>query len=246
MNFFKTAAVALAAAVALFSCDSTRQKPDPVQIRVQNLTDYDVLLRDAPDKTKDPLLLLRSVEALDSSVKQFRILPAADADRLTFYPYFLLPVLTVSSPGGRSMISYYEEFYDTEITLTERLVVGRKEYTVTLNDAPYRPVYKKAYVAVENAAPVSCELLQGNTVCQKSSYLIRGIGSVAPQTVKEGETAVFAFSPSPFETSVRVCFATGSGADVTAKLPPLAPGDIIKIRLTFDYKAEISKPEKEF
>ena len=113
MNCFRVVAAALAA-VTLFSCDPTREKPDPVQIRVQNLTPYDVFLRDAPDTTLEPLVLVRSVDALESSIRLFRYLPAQTVDRLTFYPYFLLPVLTVMLPEADSMVTYYEEYQESE------------------------------------------------------------------------------------------------------------------------------------
>ena len=131
MNCFRVVAAALAA-VTLFSCDPTREKPDPVQIRVQNLTPYDVFLRDAPDTTLEPLVLVRSVDALKSSIRLFRYLPAQTVDRLTFYPYFLLPVASLFHPTLDSMIVYYEEFFVTDIYLTVRLSEQKKEYTKKL------------------------------------------------------------------------------------------------------------------
>ena len=145
MNCFRVVAAALAA-VTLFSCDPTREKPDPVQIRVQNLTPYDVFLRDAPDTTLEPLVLVRSVDALESSIRLFRYLPAQTVDRLTFYPYFLLPVASLHHPTLDSMIVYYEEFFVTDIYLTVRLSEQKKEYTANVNQWPRSVSYQKAYV----------------------------------------------------------------------------------------------------
>ena len=91
MKFFARAA-AFAAAALFCSCPLTREKPDPVEIRVQNSSPYDVFLRGAPDRAAEPLLLLQSVDSLESSIRTFRYQPASTDDRLTFYPYFLLPV----------------------------------------------------------------------------------------------------------------------------------------------------------
>ena len=60
MKFFARAA-AFAAAALFCSCPLTREKPNPVEIRVQNSSPYDVYLRDLPDGSRDPLLLLQSV-----------------------------------------------------------------------------------------------------------------------------------------------------------------------------------------
>lgn len=240
MNFFKVV-TAVFAAVTLFSCDPTREKSNPVQIRVQNLTPYDVFLRDAPDKTLEPLVLVRSVDALESSIKLFRYLPSQTVDRLTFYPYFLLPVLTVMPPDVDSMVTYYEEYRESEIYLTIRLAVNKKEYTADLNQSPYGADYKKAYIAVENAGTASCEVFRGNMLCTKSAFLIRGIGSVSERTVAKGETAVYAFEPLPVGFELNFRFLSGvSGGNPTADIPAMTAGQIIRVRLLPDGLVEVS------
>lgn len=242
MKCLRVVAAALAA-VTLFSCDPTREKPDPVQIRVQNLTPYDVFLRDAPDKNREPLVLVRSVDALESSIRLFRYLPAQTVDRLTFYPYFLLPVLTVMSPEADSMVTYYEEYFEPEIYLTVRLSVNKKDYTTDLNQTPREPVYKKAYVAVENAGTSSCEVLRGEsvfTLCKKSDFLIRGIGTVSERTVAKGETAVYAFDPLPVAFALTFRFLSG-GKYLKTTIPPLKAGQIVRVRLLLDDTVEVSE-----
>lgn len=242
MKCFRVVAAALAA-VTLFSCDPTREKPDPVQIRVQNLTSYDVFLRDAPDKSREPLVLVRSVDALESSIRLFRYLPAQTVDRLTFYPYFLLPVLTVMLPEADSMVTYYEEYQESEIYLTIRLSVNKRDYTADLDRSPYGPVYRKAYVAVENAGTASCEVLRGNTLCTKSDFLVRGIGSVSERTVAKGETAVYAFDPLPVGFELNFRFLSGvPGGNPTADIPAMIAGQIIRVRLLPDGGVEVSHP----
>ena len=242
MTCFRFVAAALAA-VTLFSCDPTRDKPDPVQIRVQNLTPYDVFLRDVPDKSREPLVLVRSVDALESSIKLFRYLPSQAVDRLTFYPYFLLPVLTVMPPEADSMVTYYEEYQDPEIYLTVRLAVNKREYTVDLNQTPYGTDYTKAYIAVENAGTASCEVFRGNTLCSKSDFLVRGIGSVSERTVAKGETAVYAFDPLPVGFELNFRFLSGvSGGNPTTDIPAVTAGQIVRVQLLWDGTVEVSDP----
>lgn len=230
------------AAVTLFSCDPTREKPDPVQIRVQNLTPYDVFLRDAPDTTLEPLVLVRSVDALESSIRLFRYLPAQTVDRLTFYPYFLLPVASLFHPTLDSMIVYYEEFFVTDIYLTVRLSEQKKEYTANVNQWPRSVSYQKAYVEVENAGGAACEVLRGASLCSKSDFFVRGIGSVDGKTVADGETAVFAFDPGlGIELTFR--FLSGSAGDRRVSVPALNRGEIVRIRLLPTGGAEISEAE---
>lgn len=241
MNCFRVVAAALAA-VTLFSCDPTREKPDPVQIRVQNLTPYDVFLRDAPDTTLEPLVLVRSVDALKSSIRLFRYLPAQTVDRLTFYPYFLLPVVSLLHPTLDSMIVYYEEFFVTDIYLTVRLSEQKKEYTANVNQWPHSVSYQKAYVEVENAGGAACEVLRGASLCSKSDFFVRGIGSVDGKTVADGETAVFAFDPGlGIELTFR--FLSGSAGDRRVSVPALNRGEIVRIRLLPTGGAEISEAE---
>ncbi len=241
MKCFRVVAAALAA-VTLFSCDPTREKPDPVQIRVQNLTPYDVFLRDAPDKSRDSLVLVRSVDALESSIRLFRYLPAQTVDRLVFYPYFLLPVLTVMPPVADSMVTYYEEYFEPEIYLTVPLSVNKREYTTDLNRAPYGTVYRKAYIAVENAGTASCEVFRGNTLCTKSDFLVRGIGSVSERTVAKGETAVYAFDPLPVGFELNFRFLSGvPGGNPTADIPAMIAGQIVRVRLLLDGGVEVSE-----
>lgn len=241
MNCFRVVAAALAA-VTLFSCDPTREKPDPVQIRVQNLTPYDVFLRDAPDTTLEPLVLVRSVDALKSSIRLFRYLPAQTVDRLTFYPYFLLPVASLFHPTLDSMIVYYEEFFVTDIYLTVRLSEQKKEYTANVNQSPRSVSYQKAYVEVENAGGAACEVLRGASLCSKSDFFVRGIGSVDGKTVADGETAVFAFDPGlGIELTFR--FLSGSAGDRRVSVPALNRGEIVRIRLLPTGGAEISEAE---
>ena len=241
MNCFRVVAAALAA-VTLFSCDPTREKPDPVQIRVQNLTPYDVFLRDAPDRAAEPLLLLQSVDSLESSIRLFRYLPAQTVDRLTFYPFFLLPVASVLHPTD-SMIVYYEEFFVTDIYLTVRLSEQKKEYTANVNQWPRSVSYQKAYVEVENAGGAACEVLRGGTtLCSKSDFFVRGIGSVDGKTVADGETAVFAFDPG-FGIELTFRFLSGSAGDRSVSVPALDRGEIVRIRLLPTGEAEISEAE---
>ena len=241
MNCFRVVAAALAA-VTLFSCDPTREKPDPVQIRVQNLTPYDVFLRDAPDRAAEPLLLLQSVDSLESSIRLFRYLPAQTVDRLTFYPFFLLPVASVLHPTD-SMIVYYEELFATDIYLTVRLSEQKKEYTANVNQWPRSVSYQKAYVEVENAGGAACEVLRGGTtLCSKSDFFVRGIGSVDGKTVADGETAVFAFDPG-FGIELTFRFLSGSAGDRRVSVPALDRGEIVRIRLLPTGEVEISEVE---
>lgn len=241
MNCFRVVAAALAA-VTLFSCDPTREKPDPVQIRVQNLTPYDVFLRDAPDTTLEPLVLVRSVDALESSIRLFRYLPAQTVDRLTFYPYFLLPVASLHHPTLDSMIVYYEEFFVTDIYLTVRLSEQKKEYTANVNQWPRSVSYQKAYVEVENAGGAACEVLRGASLCSKSDFFVRGIGSVDGKTVADEETAVFTFDPG-FGIELTFRFLSGSAGDRSVSVPALDRGEIVRIRLLPTGEAEISEAE---
>ena len=221
MNCFRVVAAALAA-VTLFSCDPTREKPDPVQIRVQNLTPYDVFLRDAPDTTLEPLVLVRSVDALKSSIRLFRYLPAQTVDRLTFYPYFLLPVASLFHPS-----------------LSEQ----KKEYTANVNQWPRSVSYQKAYVEVENAGGAACEVLRGGTtLCSKSDFFVRGIGSINEETVADGETAVFAFD-SGWGGNLTFRFLSGSAGDRNVSVPVLERGQIVRIRLLSTGEVEISEVE---
>ena len=231
------------AAVTLFSCDPTREKPDPVQIRVQNLTPYDVFLRDAPDTTLEPLVLVRSVDALKSSIRLFRYLPAQTVDRLTFYPYFLLPVVSPRHPTLDSMIVYYEEFFVTDIYLTVRLSEQKKEYTANMNQWPRSVSYQKAYVEVENEEEAACEVLRGGTtLCSKSDFFVRGIGSINEETVADGETAVFAFD-SGWGGNLTFRFLSGSAGDRDVSVPVLERGQIVRIRLLSTGEVEISEVE---
>ena len=242
MNCFRVVAAALAA-VTLFSCDPTREKPDPVQIRVQNLTPYDVFLRDAPDTTLEPLVLVRSVDALKSSIRLFRYLPAQTVDRLTFYPYFLLPVASLFHPTLDSMIVYYEEFFVTDIYLTVRLSEQKKEYTANVNQWPRSVSYQKAYVEVENAGGAACEVLRGGTtLCSKSDFFVRGIGSINEETVADEETAVFAFD-SGWGGNLTFRFLSGSAGDRNVSVPVLERGQIVRIRLLSTGEVEISEVE---
>ena len=242
MNCFRVVAAALAA-VTLFSCDPTREKPDPVQIRVQNLTPYDVFLRDAPDTTLEPLVLVRSVDALKSSIRLFRYLPAQTVDRLTFYPYFLLPVASLFHPTLDSMIVYYEEFFVTDIYLTVRLSEQKKEYTANVNQWPRSVSYQKAYVEVENEGGAACEVLRGGTtLCSKSDFFVRGIGSINEETVANGETAVFAFD-SGWGGNLTFRFLSGSAGDRNVSVPVLERGQIVRIRLLSTGEVEISEVE---
>ena len=242
MNCFRVVAAALAA-VTLFSCDPTREKPDPVQIRVQNSSPYDVFLRDAPDTTLEPLVLARSVDALESSIRLFRYLPAQTVDRLTFYPYFLLPVASLLHPTLDSMIVYYEEFFVTDIYLTVRLSEQKKEYTANVNQWPRSVSYQKAYVEVENTGGAACEVLRGGmTLCSKSDFFVRGIGSVNEETVADGETAVFAFD-SGWGGNLTFRFLSGSAGDRDVSVPVLKRGQIVRIRLLPAGEVEISEVE---
>ena len=242
MNCFRVVAAALAA-VTLFSCDPTREKPDPVQIRVQNLTPYDVFLRDAPDRAAEPLLLLQSVDSLESSIRLFRYLPAQTVDRLTFYPFFLLPVASVLHPTLDSMVVYYEELFATDIYLTVRLSEQKKEYTANVNQWPHSVSYQKAYVEVENAGGAACEVLRGRTtLCSKSDFFVRGIGSINEETVADGETAVFAFD-SGWGGNLTFRFLSGSAGDRNVSVPVLERGQIVRIRLLPAGEVEISEVE---
>lgn len=239
-----TRAAAIAAAALLFSCTLTREKPDPVEIRVQNFSPYDVYLRDLPDGSRDPLLLLQSVDSLESSVKTFRYQPTSTDDRLTFYPYFLLPVVSLLHPTLDSMIVYYEEFFVTDIYLTVRLSEQKKEYTANVNQWPPRSVsYQKAYVEVENEGGAACEVLRGGTtLCSKSDFFVRGIGSVNEETVADGETAVFAFD-SGWGGNLTFRFLSGSAGDRDVSVPVLERGQIVRIRLLPAGEVEISEVE---
>ena len=238
-----TRAAAIAAAALLFSCTLTREKPDPVEIRVQNFSPYDVYLRDLPDGSRDPLLLLQSVDSLESSVKTFRYLPAQTVDRLTFYPYFLLPVASLFHPTLDSMIVYYEEFFVTDIYLTVRLSEQKKEYTANVNQWPRSVSYQKAYVEVENTGGAACEVLRGGTtLCSKSDFFVRGIGSINEETVADGETAVFAFD-SGWGGNLTFRFLSGSAGDRNVSVPVLERGQIVRIRLLQTGEVEISEVE---
>lgn len=238
-----TRAAAIAAAALLFSCTLTREKPDPVEIRVQNFSPYDVYLRDLPDGSRDPLLLLQSLDSLESSVKTFRYLPAQTVDRLTFYPYFLLPVASLFYPTLDSMIVYYEEFFVTDIYLTVRLSEQKKEYTANVNQWPRSVSYQKAYVEVENTGGAACEVLRGGmTLCSKSDFFVRGIGSVDGKTVADGETAVFAFD-SGWGGNLTFRFLSGSAGDRNVSVPALNRGQIVRIRLLPTGEVEISEVE---
>ena len=238
-----TRAAAIAAAALLFSCTLTREKPDPVEIRVQNLSPYDVYLRDLPDGSRDPLLLLQSVDSLESSVKTFRYQPAQTVDRLTFYPYFLLPVASLFHPTLDSMIVYYEEFFVTDIYLTVRLSEQKKEYTANVNQWPRSVSYQKAYVEVENAGGAACEVLRGGTtLCSKSDFFVRGIGSINEETVADEETAVFAFD-SGWGGNLTFRFLSGSVGDRNVSVPVLERGQIVRIRLLQTGEVEISEVE---
>ena len=242
MKFFARAA-AFAAAALFCSCPLTREKPDPVEIRVQNFSPYDVYLRDLPDGSRDPLLLLQSVDSLESSVKTFRYQPASTVDRLTFYPYFLLPVVSLFHPTLDSMIVYYEEFFVTDIYLTVRLSEQKKEYTANVNQWPRSVSYQKAYVEVENAGGAACEVLRGGTtLCSKSDFFVRGIGSINEETVADGETAVFAFDPG-FGIELTFRFLSGSAGDRSVSVPALDRGEIVRIRLLPTGEVEISEVE---
>lgn len=238
-----TRAAAIAAAALLFSCTLTRKKPDPVEIRVQNFSPYDVYLRDLPDGSRDPLLLLQSVDSLESSVKTFRYQPTSTDDRLTFYPYFLLPVVSLFHPTLDSMIVYYEEFFVTDIYLTVRLSEQKKEYTANVNQWPRSVSYQKAYVEVENAEDAACEVLRGGTtLCSKSDFFVRGIGSINEETVAGGETAVFAFD-SGWRGNLTFRFLSGSAGDRDVSVPVLERGQIVRIRLLSTGEVEISEVE---
>ena len=238
-----TRAAAIAVAALLFSCTLTREKPDPVEIRVQNFSPYDVYLRDLPDGSRDPLLLLQSLDSLESSVKTFRYLPAQTVDRLTFYPYFLLPVASLFHPTLDSMIVYYEEFFVTDIYLTVRLSEQKKEYTANVNQWPRSVSYQKAYVEVENAGGAACEVLRGGTtLCSKSDFFVRGIGSINEETVADGETAVFAFD-SGWGGNLTFRFLSGSAGDRNVSVPVLKRGQIVRIRLLPTGEVEISEVE---
>ena len=238
-----TRAAAIAAAALFCSCPLTREKPNPVEIRVQNSSPYDVYLRDLPDGSRDPLLLLQSVGSLESSIRLFRYLPAQTVDRLTFYPYFLLPVASLHHPTLDSMIVYYEEFFVTDIYLTVRLSEQKKEYTANVNQWPRSVSYQKAYVEVENAGGAACEVLRGGrTLCSKSDFFVRGIGSINEETVADGETAVFAFD-SGWGGNLTFRFLSGSAGDRNVSVPVLKRGQIVRIRLLPTGGAEISEAE---
>ncbi len=238
-----TRAAAIAAAALLFSCTLTREKPNPVEIRVQNFSPYDVYLRDLPDGSRDPLLLLQSVDSLESSVKTFRYQPTSTDDRLTFYPYFLLPVASLLHPPLDSMVVYYEEFFVTDIYLTVRLSEQKKEYTANVNQWPRSVSYQKAYVEVENAGEAACEVLRGGrTLCSKSDFFVRGIGSINEETVADGETAVFAFD-SGWGGNLTFRFLSGSAGDRDVSVPVLKRGQIVRIRLLPAGEVEISEVE---
>ena len=239
-----TRAAAIAAAALLFSCTLTREKPNPVEIRVQNFSPYDVYLRDLPDGSRDPLLLLQSVDSLESSVKTFRYQPTSTDDRLTFYPYFLLPVASLLHPTLLdSMVVYYEEFFVTDIYLTVRLSEQKKEYTANVNQWPRSVSYQKAYVEVENEGGAACEVLRGGTtLCSKSDFFVRGIGSINEETVADGETAVFAFD-SGWGGNLTFRFLSGSAGDRNVSVPVLERGQIVRIRLLSTGEVEISEVE---
>lgn len=238
-----TRAAAIAAAALLCTCTLTREKPDPVEIRVQNFSPYDLYLRDLPDGSRDPLLLLQSVDSLESSVKTFRYQPTSTDDRLTFYPYFLLPVASLLHPTLDSMIVYYEEFFVTDIYLTVRLSEQKKEYTANVNQWPRSVSYQKAYVEVENAGGAACEVLRGGTtLCSKSDFFVRGIGSINEETVADGETAVFAFD-SGWGGNLTFRFLSGSAGDRDVSVPVLEREQIVRIRLLPAGEVEISEVE---
>mgnify|MGYP001776368568 CR=1 FL=1 len=238
-----TRAAAIAAAALLCTCTLTREKPNPVEIRVQNFSPYDLYLRDLPDGSRDPLLLLQSVDSLESSVKTFRYQPTSTDDRLTFYPYFLLPVASLFHPTLDSMIVYYEEFFVTDIYLTVRLSEQKKEYTANVNQWPRSVSYQKAYVEVENAGGAACEVLRGGTtLCSKSDFFVRGIGSINEETVADRETAVFAFD-SGWRGNLTFRFLSGSAGDRVVSVPVLERGQIVRIRLLPAGEVEISEVE---
>ena len=238
-----TRAAAFAAAALFCSCPLTREKPDPVEIRVQNSSPYDVFLRGAPDRAAEPLLLLQSVDSLESSIRTFRYQPASTDDRLTFYPFFLLPVASVLHPTLLdSMVVYYEEFFVTDIYLTVRLSEQKKEYTANVNQWPRSVSYQKAYVEVENAGGAACEVLRGASLCSKSDFFVRGIGSINEETVADGETAVFAFDPG-FGIELTFRFLSGSAGDRSVSVPALDRGEIVRIRLLPTGEVEISEVE---
>lgn len=241
MKFFARAA-AFAAAALFCSCPLTREKPDPVEIRVQNSSPYDVFLRGAPDRAAEPLLLLQSVDSLESSIRTFRYQPASTDDRLTFYPYFLLPVVSLLHPTLDSMIVYYEEFFATDIYLTVRLSEQKKEYTADVNQWPRSAAYGKVYVEVENMGGAACEVLRGASLCSKSDFFVRGIGSINEETVADEETAVFAFD-SGFGIELTFRFLSGSAGDRSVSVPALDRGEIVRIRLLPTGEAEISEAE---
>ena len=216
MKFFARAA-AFAAAALFCSCPLTREKPDPVEIRVQNSSPYDVFLRGAPDRAAEPLLLLQSVDSLESSIRTFRYQPA-------------------------STVVYYEEFFATDIYLTVRLSEQKKEYTADVNQWPRSAAYGKVYVEVENMGGAACEVLRGASLCSKSDFFVRGIGSINEETVADGETAVFAFDPG-FGIELTFRFLSGSAGDRSVSVPALDRGEIVRIRLLPTGEAEISEAE---
>ena len=117
------------------------------------------------------------------------------------------------------MIVYYEEFFVTDIYLTVRLSEQKKEYTANVNQWPRSVSYQKAYVEVENAGDAACEVLRGGTtLCSKSDFFVRGIGSINEETVADGETAVFAFDPG---FGIELTFRFLSGIQ-RGRLPPVS------------------------
>ena len=224
-----TRAAAIAAAALLFSCTLTREKPNPVEIRVQNSSPYDVFLRGAPDRAAEPLLLLQSVDSLESSIRTFRYQPASTA--------------SLFHPTLDSMVVYYEELFATDIYLTVRLSEQKKEYTANVNQWPHSVSYQKAYVEVENAGGAACEVLRGRTtLCSKSDFFVRGIGSINEETVADGETAVFAFD-SGWGGNLTFRFLSGSAGDRDVSVPVLERGQIVRIRLLSTGEVEISEVE---
>ena len=89
----------------------------------------------------------------------------------------------------------------------------------------------------------ACEVLRGGTtLCSKSDFFVRGIGSVDGKTVADGETAVFAFDPGlGIELTFR--FLSGSAGDRRVSVPALNRGEIVRIRLLPTGGAEISEAE---
>lgn len=237
-NLIQSAA-AFVVALLLFSCPDLTKTNSVVEVRVQNLTPYSVFLRDTPNKTTDPLIHLSAVTFLESSIKAFRFLPAITADRLTFYPFFLLPVLTSNHPKVEALVNYYEEYLPNNIYLTIRLTRA-KSYQTTIDKSPQELPYQKSYISIVNGGLSSLEVQQGNTILDKAPFYIRGIGSLHKTTIDSNETAVYAFEPRE-SFSIKLRSVSGGNLE-EVEIPKMEAGQIIQVEVDGEGNATVLEP----